>query len=157
MNYVKSMTVLVLVFAVCMGTAFAQKRSSKKKKVTVFVEQNDGCSHGIAVSAESWGDRHLCTDNPDGAANHLQNYVGSSVEVEAKFSFEGDPKATAPVAIVKVFKVGREKVYDPCAIHKLGLFAGMMMAANGADPETAASLAIDPSCGADGGDNAEDQ
>jgi hypothetical protein len=60
--------------------------------------------------------------------------VGSRVEVEAQWNFEGDPKTNVPIALGKVYKSGREKVNDPCALGKIGFLAGMTMVANGADP-----------------------
>jgi hypothetical protein len=146
----KNITIVVLVLAVCLGAASAQSQHNKKKKLTVTVEQNSDCGHGISVSDPSWGDRHLCADYPDAAAGLFQKYVGSTVEVEAQWTFEGDPKTDAPVNLAKVIKVGREKVYDPCAINKLGFAAGMLYAANGGDTATAASMAINPACGAAG-------
>jgi hypothetical protein len=148
MTSLKKMTLVVLMFAVCLGMASAEHRSNKKKKMTVTVEENGDCAHGISVSDESWGDRHLCADYPDAAASAFQKYIGSAVEVEASWTFEGGSKNDAPVAIAKVMKVGKQKVYDPCAINKLGFIAGMMYAANGGDSATAASMAVNPACGA---------
>ncbi len=146
----KNITIVVLMLAVCLGAASAQNQHNKKKKLTVRVEQNSDCAHGISVSDQSWGDRHLCADFPDAAASVFQKYVGSAVEVEAQWTFEGDPKTDAPVNLAKVIKIGREKVYDPCAINKLGFVAGMLYAANGGDAATAASMAVNPACGAGG-------
>jgi hypothetical protein len=157
----KRMIGVVLMLAVCVASAFADHKVNKKQKLTVTVEQNDSCAQGISVSNEDWGDRQLCTDYPQGAGDHFQKYVGSTVEVEAKWTFDGDPKTTLPIAISKVFKVGREKINDPCAIKKLGLLAGIAMAAQGVDAQTAASMAINPECGAtappDGGDDGDQQ
>jgi hypothetical protein len=116
--------------------------------MTVIVEKSGDCRHGISLSDASWGDRHLCADYPDAAADALQGYVGSAIDVEAQWTFEGDAETEAPVAIAKVLKVRGKKVYDPGAINKLGFIAGLAMAANGADSATAASLAINAACGA---------
>lgn len=140
MKSIKKSVSVVLVFAVCMGTAFAEHKINKKKKMTVTVEQDGNCRHGISVSDASWGDRQLCTDYPPAAAAHFQKFVGSTVEIEAQWTYAGDPKSTTPIAISKVFKVGREKVYDPCAVSKVGLFAGMAMVAGGADPQATAAM-----------------
>jgi hypothetical protein len=150
MTIMKKTAFVVLMFAVCLGMASAEHINNKKKKMTVTVEENGDCVHGISVSDESWGDRHLCADYPDAAAGVFARYVGSTVEVEASWRFDGDPKTNAPVGIAKVIKVGKEKIYDPCAINKLGLIAGMMYAANGGDAATAASMAVNPDCGAGG-------
>jgi hypothetical protein len=131
---------VVLMFVVCLGTALAEHRVSKKEKITVAVEENGNCLHGISVSNASWDDRQLCADYPDGAAGHFRKYVDSTIEIEAQWTFSGDPKTTAPVAISKVFKVGREKVYDPCAVSKIGLLGGMAMVAGGADPGATAAM-----------------
>jgi hypothetical protein len=155
MDNTKKMTIVVLMFAVCLGTASAEHRTNKKKKMTVTVEENGDCVHGISVSDQSWGDRHLCADYPDAASAVFQKYVGSAVEVEAQWTFEGDPKTDGPVAIAQVLKVGTEKIYDPCAINKLGFIAGLAMAANGADPATAASMAVNPACGSSAGGDQE--
>lgn len=150
MKNTKKMIGVVLMFAVCMGTAFAEHRVNKKKKMTVTVEEDGNCSQGISVSGDSLGGRQLCADYPQGVGGHFQNYVGSIVEVEAQWSFEGDPKTEAPIALGKVYKIGREKVNDPCALGKIGFLAAMTMAANGADPvATVASLT--PGCNTGGG------
>ena len=83
-------------------------------------------------------------------AAHFRKYVGSIVEVEAQWSFEGDPKTDAPVAIGKVYKIGREKVNDPCALGKIGFLAGMTMVANGADPGATVEM-LTPGCNTEGG------
>ena len=144
MKNTKKMMVAVLVLvAVCVGTASADQ--TKKKKLTVTVEQNDSCSHGISVSDQSWGDRRLCADNPDAAAEALRPYVDSAIEVEAQWSFSGNPKTDAPDSIIKLLKVGRNKVYDPCAVSKIGFIAGMVYAAGGGDVNTATAMAL-PNC-----------
>jgi len=151
---------VVLMLAVA-GSAFADHKVNKKKKLMVTVEQDDNCAQGISVSNEAWGDRQLCTDYPQGAGDHFQKYVGSAIEVEARWTFEGDSKTTLPIGIVKVYKVGREKINDPCAINKLGLIAGIAAMTQGVDAQTAASMAINPECGAsapaDGGDDGDQQ
>jgi hypothetical protein len=147
MNATKCTFGLVLMLAVCLGTASAEHRVSKKKKVIVSVEQDENCLHGISVSDPSWGDRQLCTDYPDGAASYLEEHMGSQVEVEAQFTYDGDPKITSPIGINKVYRVSGKKVFDPCAIGKMGMFAMITLTAGGADPAaTAASLT--PGCAA---------
>jgi len=148
MKNTKRLIGVLLMLAVCMGSAFADHKVNKKKKLTVAVEQNDSCAQGISVSNEAWGDRQLCTDYPQGTGDLFQKYVGSTVEIEARWTFEGDPKTTPPIGIAKVYKVGREKINDPCAVSKLGLIAGIAAAASGVDAQTAASMAINPACGA---------
>lgn len=150
MNSTKRMMVAVLMFAVCLGTASAEHRINKKMKMTVTVEGDGNCSQGISVSGDSLGGRQLCAVYPQGVGEHFQKYVGSIVEVEAQWRFEGDPKTDAPIALGKVYKIGREKVNDPCALGKIGFLAGMTMVANGADPgATVASLT--PGCNTEGG------
>jgi hypothetical protein len=136
----------VLISVVGLGTASAEHRVNKKKKVTVNVEENANCVHGISLSDEAWGDRQLCADYPDGAAGHLQQYVGSRVEVEAQFVYDDNPKTTPPMRINKVYQVAGKKVYDPCAIGVMGAIAIIGMAANGADAVTTAA-AVTPECG----------
>jgi hypothetical protein len=145
MKNTKRVTGVLLMLAVCVGSAFADHTVNMKKKLTVIVEQNDSCAQGVSVSNEAWGDRQLCTDYPQGAWDHFQKYVGSTVEVEARWTFEGDPKTTLPIAISKVYKVGREKINDPCAMGKAGFLAGMMIVANGADRATTVSM-LTPGC-----------
>lgn len=150
MNSTKRMMVVILMFAVCLGTASAEHRINKKKKMAVTIEEDGNCSQGISVSGDSLGGRQLCADYPQGVGDHFQKYVGSKVEVEAQWSFEGDPKTEAPIALGKVFKIGREKVNDPCALGKIGFLAAMTMVANSADAEgTVASLT--PGCNTGGG------
>jgi hypothetical protein len=157
MKNTKRLIGVLLMLAVCVGSAFAEHKVNKKKKLTVTVEQNDSCAQGISVSSEAWGDRHLCTDYPQGAGDHFQKYVGETVEVEARWTFEGNPKTTSPTAISKVYKVGREKINDPCAMGKVGFLAGMMMVANGADPGATVSM-LTPGCNTGASDaDGEDQ
>jgi hypothetical protein len=145
MNRAKRMIVALLMVAVCLGTASAERRINKKMKMTVTVEEDGNCSQGISVSGNSLGGRQLCADYPQGVGKHFQKYMGSIVEVEAQWNFEGDPKTDAPIALGKVYKIGRDKVNDPCALGKIGFLAGMTMVANGADPgATVASLT--PGC-----------
>jgi len=161
MKNTKALIGVLVMVAVCMGSALAEHKTNKKKKLTVTVEQNGDCAQGISVSNEAWGDVHLCTDYPQGAGDRFQKYVGTEVELEAKWTFDGDPKTTFPVGIAKVLRIGREKVNDPCAINKLGLIAGLAAAYSGVDAQTAASMAINLECGAtapaDGGDDGDQQ
>jgi hypothetical protein len=120
--------VVLMFVAVCLGTASAEQ--TKKKTLTVTVEENEGCANGISVSDQSWGDRHLCADTPNVAAGYLRPYVGQAVEIEAKWSFTGDPKTDSPDSLNKVLKVAGSKVIDPCAISKIGLIAGIVYAAS---------------------------
>jgi len=141
MKNTKKMMGLILMFAVCLGTAFAKEhRVNKKEKMTVAVEENGSCLQGFSVTSTDWDGRQLCADWPYRVGRYFRRYVGSTVEIEAQWTFNGDPKTSAPVAINKVFKVGKKKVYDPCAVSKLGLFAGMAMVAGGADPGATAGM-----------------
>jgi hypothetical protein len=149
MNSTKKLIGGFLMFAVCLGTAFAEHRVNKKKKITVTVEQDANCSQGISISGDSLGDRQLCADYPQGVGDHFQKYVGTTVEVEARWAFDGNTKTDAPIALGKVYKIGREKINDPCAVGKVGFLAGVMMVANGADPDaTVASLTTGCNTGA---------
>jgi len=143
-NTMKLMGV-VLTIAVCLGTAFAGEHGvNKKEKVTVEVEENGNCLQGISVSSPDWDGRQLCADWPYRVSGYFRRYVGSTVEIEAQLTFKDDLKTSAPVAINKVYKVGKQKVHDPCSVSKVGLFAGMAMVAGGADPgATAAMLSAD--------------
>jgi hypothetical protein len=121
------------------GNGIRRTSHQQEKEMTVTVEEDGNCLQGISVSDASWDGRQLCTDYPYGAAGYFRRCVGSTVEIEAKWTFSGDPKTTAPVAISKVFKVGRKKVYDPCALSKKG-YGGMAMVAGGADPGATAEM-----------------
>lgn len=141
MKNTKKLMSVVLTVAVCLGTAFAGERGvNRKEKMTVEVEENGSCLQGISVSSPDWDGRQLCTDWPYRVGGYFRRYVGSTVEIEAQLTFKGDPKTSAPVAINKVLKVGKKKVYDPCAVSKMGLFAGMVMVAGGADPGATAGM-----------------
>lgn len=141
MKNTKKMMGVVLMFVVCLGTAFAKEhRVNKKEKMTVAVEENGSCLQGISVSSADWEGRQLCADWPYRVSRYFRKYVGSTVEIEAQWTFNGDPKASTPVAINKVFKVGKRKVYDPCAVSKVGFIAGMAMVYGGADPGATASM-----------------
>lgn len=155
MKNTKAFAAVVLMLVVCLGSSFAQHKVSKKKKIVVAVQENGDCSQGVSLSGDALGGATLCADSPQGVGGHFQKYIGSEVEVEARWTFEGNPKSDAPIAVGRVFKIGREKVNDPCALGKVGFLAGMMMVANGADAnETVNSLT--PGCDRgtpdDGGD-----
>ena len=139
-----------------MGSAFAEHRVNKKKKITVTVELDGNCSLGISVSGDALGGQQLCADAPQGVGNSFQRYVGTEVEVEASWAFTGNPKTDAPVALGKVFRIGRQKVNDPCALGKLGFMAAMTMVYNGADPNaTVASLTPNCQAGAPADDDGD--
>ncbi len=140
---ITKMLVVLMFVAVCLGMASAEQ--TKKKKLTVIVEENGNCANGISVSDESWGDRQLCADTPNVAAGYLRPYVGQAVEIEAQWSFAGDPKTDSPDSLNKVLKVDGSKVIDPCAVSKIGFIAGMAYAAAGGDVQTATNMAL-PNC-----------
>ncbi len=97
---------LVLVLEFCMGMASAQQFTIKRSKLTVVVESDENCHHGISVSRDRQDGGQLCADYPEGVVNDLQKYAGSTVEVEALWTFLGDGKSNIPVALDKVYKIG---------------------------------------------------
>jgi hypothetical protein len=145
MKSTKTTKILVMLILVPVFLGMASAEQTKKKKLTVTVEENESCANGISVSDQSWGDRQLCADNPNVAAGYLRSYIGQAVEIEAQWSFAGDPKTDFPDNLNKVLKVGGSRVVDPCAVSKVGFIAGMVYAAGGGDVDTATNMAL-PNC-----------
>jgi len=112
MNRTKRMTLVVCMFAVCMGMASAQQTTIRKKKMIVMVEQDKNCPQGISVSGRFAGGHRLCADYPEGVSYRFQKLVGSAVEVEAFWTFEGGLKRETPVALGQVFRIDGEKIED---------------------------------------------
>src|SRR3954469_12632528 len=97
----------VLLFAFCVSSAFAEHKVNKKKKITVAVQEDGNCSQGISLTGDALGGRTFCADDPQGVGGYLQKYVGQEIDVEARWAFGGNPKSDAPVAMGKVYKIGR--------------------------------------------------
>jgi hypothetical protein len=110
MQSAKRLAVVFLTMVVWLGTASVQQFTIKKKKLKVTVEENTRCPRGISVSGDSLQGRQLCADYPEGAVGRLQKYVGSTVEMEAFWTFVGE----APVALGTVSMIGTESVVDAC-------------------------------------------
>lgn len=108
-------------------------RTTKKKKVTITVEQDANCPFGISVSDESLADHALCVPNyPGGAAGLVSRHMGEKIELEADFLFPGDPKTTQPSGIMRVTKVAGKKVYDPCSTGNAIMWGAMLGVSGGA-------------------------
>ena len=144
MTRTKRMIVAVCMVAVCTGMMSAQQYTIKKSKITVMVGEDQNCPQGISVSGHFPGGLRLCADYPEGISNRLKKLVGSAVDLEAFWTFEGDLKRGTPVALGRVFRIDGEKVDDTCATkaHSLG---GTAMTANGKD--AASCLPIEPKGG----------
>jgi len=156
MKNTKAFAAVVLMLVFGLGSAFAEHKVNKKKKIVVAVQEDGNCSQGISLTGEALGGAALCADNPQGVGSHFQKYVGSEIEVEARWAFDGNPKSGAPIAVGRVFKIGREKVNDPCALGKVGFLAGVMMVANGADANDTVN-ALTPGCDRGTSDDGGDQ
>jgi hypothetical protein len=83
-------------------------------------------------------------DYPEGVSYQLQRRVGSAVEVEALWTFEGDLKRETPVALGQVFSIGGEKVDDTCTT-KTHFPEGKPMATNGKDAASTV-VVVSPGC-----------
>jgi hypothetical protein len=103
------LSVLALILAFCAGSALAHP-VSKRKKIVVNVQLDGNCPQGISLTGDILGDRELCVNAPEGAGHYFQRYVGSDIEVEAQWTFEGNPTTDAPVNVGKILRIGREKV-----------------------------------------------
>ncbi len=102
------------------SSAFAQPITKTKTKTIVVNVQLDGnCAQGISLTGDILGERELCADEPAGIGNYFQRYVGSDIEVEARWTFDGNPKTDAPVGVGKILKIGRDKVSGPTALATL--------------------------------------
>jgi hypothetical protein len=110
----KRLTALSLTLALCMGAASAQQFLIKKEKLMVTVEQDSLCPGGISVSGDALRGRHLCAGYPREIGRLLQKFVGSSIEMEALWTFINDPNSTVPVALGEVSMVGTERVDSLC-------------------------------------------
>jgi hypothetical protein len=115
MHITKKLALLVLMSTVCLGVASAQQFTIKRKKMTVTIEKNKNCPLGISVSGRFVEGRHLCADYPEGVLHPLEKLIGSAAEVEAFWTFEGNPKRETPVALGKVIRVDGDKVDDAVA------------------------------------------
>jgi hypothetical protein len=108
MKNTKAFAAVVLIMVFCLGSAFAEYKVSKKK-IVVTVQEDGNCSQGISLTGDALVGAALCADNPQGVGGHFQKYVGSEIEVEARWTFEGNPKSEAPIAVGKVSKIGRAR------------------------------------------------
>ncbi len=114
MRLVAAMAMLVF----CLGSALAQP-ITKTRTIVVNVQLDANCAQGISLTGDILGERELCADEPVGIGNYFQRYVGSDIEVEARWTFDGNPKTDAPVSVGKILKIGRDKVSDPTALATL--------------------------------------
>jgi len=121
MNSPKPLTTMLLLVAVFLGTvlgttvgtASAQQFIIKKKRLAVIVEQTPFCPQGIAVAGDALGGLKLCVDYPVGIVDRLEPFIGSTVEIEARWTFLPDPHRKAPVAIGEVSMIGDERIGEP--------------------------------------------
>lgn len=132
------MAVVALLMVITLPQNSFAHNTTKKKKVTVNVAQDDSCPFGVSLTDDSWGDRRLCVPNyPGGVAGMVSQHAGERIEIEADFVFSGDPKTDQPDWIRRVTKVAGKKVYDPCSTGKAimwGALAGMGRAPMGTLP-----------------------
>lgn len=112
MNTTKKMMVLIFMAAVCTAMASAQQSTIKKRKMSVMVAEDKNCPQGISVSARFAGSGPLCVDYPEGVSYQFQELVGSTVEVEALWTFDGGLKRETPVGLGQVLSIGGEKVAE---------------------------------------------
>jgi hypothetical protein len=138
------LTVVVCMFVVCTGITSAQQYTIKKRMLTVMVEEDQNCPQGISVSGHVSGGRRLCVDYPAGVSARFQKLVGSEVEVEALWTFEGALKRDTPVALGRVLRIGGEEVDDTCAT-KAQFLGGRGMATSGKDAASTVA-ALSPGC-----------
>ncbi len=144
MTRTKKVKVAICMLAFCMGITSAQQTTIKRRKMTVAVEKDKNCPQGISVSGRFVGGRQLCVDYPEGVSYQFQKLVGSTVEVEAFWTFEGDPKRDTAVALGQVIRIGGDKVDDTCAIktHSSGVTP---IANNGKDAAPTVAV-LSPGC-----------
>jgi hypothetical protein len=99
----------------CVSSALAQP-IRKKQPIVVTVTLTSNCLQGISLTGDILGDREFCADEPQGVGNYFQRFVGSDIEVEARWTFDGNLRTDAPTGLGKVFKIGREKVSSSGAL-----------------------------------------
>jgi hypothetical protein len=120
---------LALLFSISVPQDSFAKNTSKKKKMTVNVEENANCPYGVSMADDSWGSNHICAPNyPAGASDTLRSFIGQRIEVEAQFIFSGDPKNSPPDGASKLIRIAGKKVFDPCPTSLLiltGINAGL--------------------------------
>jgi len=147
-----SFAALIAVFALMFALAVPQDgfaKTTKKKKITVNVEEDANCPSGVSLSDESWGSSLVCTqNNPTGAADTLRNFVGQRIEVEAQFLYTGDPKNTPPDQVNKLIRIAGHKVYNPCPTSMV-ILAGFAAGLSNTNPT------LPPGCGGDDGASAD--
>lgn len=112
MDRAQRLTVAFLLLTVLVSTASAQQFIIKKRRLAVTVEQNPFCPQGISVAGGSLDGHQLCVDYPLGIVDHLEPLIGSTVEIEARWTFLPDPTHKAPVAIGEVSMVGEEQISE---------------------------------------------
>jgi hypothetical protein len=110
MNIAKRLAAACFILAICLGSASAQQFIIKKKKVAVMVEQDSGCPQGISISAGALAGHRLCTDYPEGIADQLRKFVGSTVELEGLWTFLPGNSSNAPVALGMVSRIGSQRI-----------------------------------------------
>jgi hypothetical protein len=147
-----SLSVLLAAFALMFALAIPQDgfaKTTKKKKVTVNVEENGNCPYGVSMSDQSWGSGSVCAPNyPPGAADTLRGFAGQRIEVEAQFQYAGDPKNTPPDRVNKLIRIAGHKVYDPCPT-SLVILAGINAGLSKTDPILPPGCSVDADAGTD--------
>ena len=124
-------------------------KTTKKKKVTVNVEENGNCPYGVSISDQSWGSGSVCAPNyPPGAADTLRGFAGQRIEVEAQFQYAGDPKNTPPDRVNKLIRIAGHKVYDPCPT-SLVILAGINAGLSKTDPILPPGCSVDADASTD--------
>jgi hypothetical protein len=126
-------TLAMLLVLAIPQSSFAE--TTKKKKVTIDVEEDASCPYGVSLSDQTWGSRRLCApDYPAGAADRLRQHIGQRIELEADFAYSGDSKKTPPDGVKRIIQVAGDKLYDPCSPGKLVTMGLILSAANGNMP-----------------------
>ncbi len=143
MNRPKILTLVLLTLAVTLETASAQHFIIMKRRFAVTVEENAACPRGIAVYGDSIDGHHLCADYPEGVVDLLHDFVGSTVAIEAMWTFLPDPRDQAPIALGGITMIGGEKVQAE-AIGETKLASPCTQAGLGATPADP-SFSCDPS------------
>ena len=110
MNMRKRLAMACFALTVCLGSASAQQFIIQKKRLVVRIEQNCHCPQGISISATPLGSRLLCADYPEGIADQLRKFVGSTVELEGLWTFLPGSTSNAPVALGTVSMIGPDRV-----------------------------------------------
>jgi len=99
---------VLMTWILCLASSSGQDFTIKKKKLTVLVEQNSECPEGVSVSASRSG-RKLCVDYPRAAAQRLRMKFGTTMELEALWTFSVKTDSQDPVAVGMVSGIAQER------------------------------------------------